>query len=107
MNTTVRDSEIHPRGRLSVQASSMHYCSPREDYTDLDMYDAVEVGLYVGDSGLTRPSATLTRLQRLLPFLPRTRQARKLDRLFEDGSSPVAGYVAQDDVDKLRKFLGA
>ena len=102
----IRDSEKHPRGNLSVQGSSFHYCKPREDYSDLTMYDAVEVGMYgPGDMGLCRPSDLLNPLAKRLPFLPRTREARALDKLFEDGPCPVAGYVGWDDVIRLRRFL--
>lgn len=102
----IREREVFWRGYLSVQASSGHYCSPRKDGLPFEDYTAYEVGLYRPSGGLTRPSSTLGWLYKLLPFLPRAREARSLDALFEDGSSPVAGWVSAENVNRLRDFMG-
>ena len=101
---TPRDPIDLPHARLSLQGSSFHYCAPRKDGLALTDYTAVEVGI-LGSDGLCRPSDTLGPIARKIRFLPRTRLARDLDRLFEDGGSPVAGYVSWDDVARIGRFL--
>lgn len=103
----IRDHVRHVRGVLSVQASEYHYCTPRVNGAPIDHYTSVEVGLYPFRKGhdLGRPSDALGPIVRRLPFLPIVKEARALDRLFEEGNCPVAGYVSQADVQRLKRFL--
>jgi len=86
---TMRQPERYTDISLSVQASTFHYCSPRKNDLPLDAYESVEVGfLYRGR--LARPSAA-----GIVGF----------DDLFEEGGSPVAGFVSQADVTRLRNAI--
>ena len=80
---------------LSVQASSFHYCSPRVDGLAISKYASVEVGI------LNAETDELAQPRRINNFPP------PLAELFEDGEAPVAGYVAQTDVCKIRAALQA
>jgi len=102
-----RQPEVHNRANLSVQASSSHYCTPRSNACeDIDGYISVEVGLIHPKTGeLCRPTDMLNPFTRHIPITRRAKEARTLDGLFESGSSPVAGYVSQDNLNRLREWL--
>lgn len=105
MYDTYRQPEEYQRANLSVQASSWHYSTPREDGRPIDYYSTVEVGLLHPVTGkLSRPTDLLGPIQRRIPFTRRAREAHRLDGLFEDGGSPVAGYVSQAHLQRLRAW---
>ena len=85
----LRDAEIYGEVQLSVQASNTHYCSPRKDGLDLDRYKTVEIAILSGGK-MVKPSAV---------------GVDGFDQHFEDGDSPVAGYVPQDVVERIRVAL--
>lgn len=87
----VRPMERYGPVLLSVQASASHYSRPRVDGLELDAYEAVEVGL-LHDGRLCRPSEV---------------GVRGFDHLFEAGNNPVAPYVPQEEVARLRAALQA
>jgi hypothetical protein len=72
-----------------VQASAFHYSTPRENGLPLEAYENVEVGFLLNGK-LARPSDA---------------GIEGFDHLFEEGGSPVAGYVPQVDVQRLREAI--
>lgn len=76
--------------RLSVQASEYSYCSPRVIGGDLGWYRSVEIALYDKAGKLCRPSAL---------------GIKGFDKLFDEGDTPIAGYVPQAEVEQLREAL--
>lgn len=83
---------------LSVQASSMHYCSPRMDGLPLDAYDAVEIAI-IADKPEDESGRGL--------ILPSRLGVGGWDHFFEDCSSPVAGYFPADVLPALIDQLQA
>lgn len=96
----LRDPETHKFGDMSVQASSFHCCSPREDGLPFAEYKSVEIAVYPKEGGMCRPSELFSWLRPV-----RKLKAKKLDHLFEDGQSPVAGFVSREDEGKIRSLL--
>ena len=76
---------------VSYATGSGAYCAPRRGGLALRAYESVEIGLLVGGE-LCAPSAA---------------GVEGFDELFESGRSPVAGYVAWADVERLRAALCA
>ena len=72
--------------QVSVQASSHHYCSPREDGRSLDFYDSVEVGI-LGPKDSSDDGRGLV--------MPSRVGVGGFDHFFEDCGSPIAGYLPQ------------
>ena len=90
MNGWIRDPEDFGGGiSLSVQASAYHYCSPRVTGLPLLEYKSVEVAL-TQDGNLRRPEGLLS---------------PDLCHLFDDGEVTMAGYVSQEDVERMREQL--
>lgn len=83
---------------VSVQASSFHYCSPKLDNLPIEAYESVEVAIWApcreSEDGkrLTHPSRV---------------GVGGYDHFFEDGRSPVAGYVPIEVVGALLDQLQA
>jgi hypothetical protein len=87
----IREAETYGRYRLSVQASSTHYCEPREDGLNLSDYAEVELALFDGDEW-TRPSE--------IPGL------EDLDELWEQGMGAcVGGWIPRETVERIRSHL--
>ena len=103
MFDSLREPVVIGNVKLSVQASSDHYCTPRVDGLDLDQYERVEVAI-LQDGKMTTPCKLA--LSRAVDIdMPEWNEITRIDSLFEDGNSPVAGYVPIQDVQKLRDFI--
>lgn len=65
MSLAIRPLERIGPVTLSIQASSFHYCHPREDGLSLEEYDTVEVALWRGawHDWITKPSTILETLE--------------------------------------------
>lgn len=78
--------------QLSVQANAGAYCTPRAGGLPLEQYSTVEVG-FMYKSKLDYPSHA---------------GIAGFDQLFDsDSASPVAGYVSQANVQRLRDAINA
>jgi len=71
--------------KLSVQASGMHYCEPRE-LLDLRKYSAMEIALLDPSGKLCPPLLSLP---------------EEIRALWESSRSPVAGYVPVETIQKI------
>ncbi len=87
----LREPETYGDVTLSVQASEWHYCEPCVTGLPLEEYRSVEVALFVGGN-IVRPEQV---------------GLDEFKALFEDGPKPVARYVSQEDVDRMRKALAS
>lgn len=102
---TLREVERFGDVSLSVQASSMHYSTPRVDGLSLDQYTHVEIGLQ-------GPKEKVFKFVPGPPIksnlcLPSEIGIVGFDHLFDKTDAPVAPYVAQEDVERLREALRA
>lgn len=91
----MRESEAYGDVLLSVQASDTHYSTPREPGLPLEAYSRVEIAVMVKPTPGNRSGMVL----------PSHVGIEGFDHLFEEGESPVAGYVTQEDVARLRDAL--
>jgi hypothetical protein len=91
-NDPIRPGEPIGDITLSVQGSKFSYCSPRVNGLPLDQYLSVEVAVFNARKNLTLPSKI---------------GVDGFDHLFDGSNSPVAGYVSQEDVAKLRAAIAA
>lgn len=82
---------------ISVQASSSHYSTPREDFPELDSYTAVEIALFNKDGHWVQP-----RTEPLLSDFP---EIAELCEQYEEGKCPVGYYVPIGLVNRLIKYL--
>ena len=86
----VRKAIVYGDVKLSVQASAMHYSTPRIDGLPLKEYTEVEVALIDAHGNFLRPSEI---------------GIKGFDTLFESGGAPVAGYVPRNKLRALRLAL--
>lgn len=82
---------------ISIQASSFHYCTPREDLPELDAYTEVEIALFNKDGRWVQP-----RTEPLLADFP---ELAELCEQYEEGDTAVGYYVPMGLVNKLIKYL--
>ena len=86
-----RDPEDFNGVYLSVQASKYHYCIPRTGIgLPLDSYSTVELAILDSNKKIRRPEGLLS---------------ADLCDLWEPGDVPVAGWVSQEDVERIREQL--
>lgn len=85
----LRPREQYGNIELSIQASSFAYSTPRVDGLPLDEYYEVEVAI-IANGKIRSPVGLLS---------------DDLCQLFEKGLSPVAGYVSQENVERIRQQL--
>lgn len=75
---------------LSIVAGQYAYCQPRSNLPQLSDYATVEIALVHQKDGLVSPASL-----GLNEFIGH----------FEDGESPVAGYVSLETVNRVREAL--
>ena len=92
MPVPLRDAEKYGDVVLSVQASVFHYSTPKTNSLPLESYTHVEIGIRDNKGGLCCPSDI---------------EVIGFDHLFEEGNVPVAGYVSQHDLERLRTAIKA
>lgn len=91
MDDWAREPEDYNGVYLSVQASKYHYCTPRSGLgLSLDSYSAVELAILDSNKEIRRPEGLLS---------------ADLCDLWEPGNIAVAGYVSQEDVERIREQL--
>ena len=73
--------------QLSVQASTFHYCEPRTNYDNLLSYNLVEVAIFRNGKFVNNVTEKFSRFE--------------WSNLFEEGNTPVAGYVDLETVVKI------
>ena len=78
---------------ISVQASKYHYCTPREDFDDINEYAKVEIALFNKDGGWVQP--------RTEPLLADFNQLAELIEQYETGDTAVGYYVPIELVNKV------
>jgi hypothetical protein len=76
---------------MSVQASSFHYCEPRTDLGELSEYSSYEIAILDADKHLVNVQEKLPEIFSL--------------GVFEEGDSPVAGYVTLEVLEKIENLL--
>lgn len=86
-----------PKYNISIQASNTHYCEPRENFTELDSYEKVEVALFDKDYKWVQP--------RNEKDLFKFEDFDKLIEYWENGDIPVGAYVPLKLINKFIKFL--
>jgi len=86
---------------LSIQASGIHYSTPRVDGWRLRDYTAVELGLL----GPEKERSLFGSIKKVRLCRPSDIGVEGFDHLFESGDCPVAGYVSWDDVKALIKAI--
>ena len=82
---------------LSIQASSSHYCEPRENYLDPEDYTEFEMAIFKGSREWVQ-----VREELILKDFPR------IDELIgctEEGESPISSYVPANLIQDLYAFL--
>ena len=82
---------------ISVQASKYHYCTPREDFDDINEYAEVEIALFNKDGGWAQP--------RTEPLLADFNQLTELIEHYETGDTAVGYYVPIELVNNLIEYL--
>tara|TARA_R110000796_G_scaffold126793_10_gene241841 strand:+ start:322 stop:675 length:354 start_codon:yes stop_codon:yes gene_type:complete len=87
--------------RLSIQASKLHYCSPRENL-DLNLYTSMELGLWKTKDNTE--SIILGEDKNLLAF-PRFDELKKYIETTLDTGFAVFGYVPVDLLNDLYLYL--
>lgn len=82
---------------ISVQASKYHYCTPREDFDDINEYAEVEIALFNKDGDWVQP--------RTEPLLADFNQLAELIEHYETGGTAVGAYVPIELVNNLIEYL--
>ena len=82
---------------LSIQASSSHYCEPRENYLDPEDYTEFEMAIFKGSREWVQ-----VREELILKDFPRINKL--IDRT-EEGECPVSSYVPANLIQDLYAFL--
>lgn len=82
---------------LSIQASSFHYCEPKEDCLDAKKYSEFEMAIFKssGEWVQAREESILKDFPRINELIGRT----------EEGECPVSSYVPVDLIQDLYVFL--
>lgn len=82
---------------ISIQASNFHYCTPREDFDDINKYAEVEIALFHKDGSWVQP--------RTEPLLADFNQLAELIKHYETGDTAVGAYVPIKLVSNLIEYL--
>jgi hypothetical protein len=80
---------------ISIQASEFHYCNPRQTL-DPDKYTTMEIAIFNRRGSFFNVKKSRSKFIKDKEWL----------KLFESGSSPVAGYVPIETIQEIIDNLG-